>query len=282
MPGKSEAGGETRSLGREKFQRGLTDLALFLIDQGITSSEFERLAAESFIRAAMTRARMKNGRVNQSAVAVMTGLTRTEVRKTLKRQRASIDEPESFGVHRVVHGWMRDSEFCTRAGRPRVLRLGSRYGEFGVLAKRYSRDIPPKATLDELVRLKVVVLTSGFVRLVPQSAGDRIKTSRFIESAGSQLSSLFALLGPPPAFTARQSQLDEIAIEADDNIELKLVEARAVEAMRVFLNGLESSAKNLIGPRHKRPRSARRLVSVRVAVSTFESTRGNRSNGPKR
>jgi len=68
----------------------------------------------------------------------------------------------THGAQKVLEGWSRDAEFCTKNGKPRRLSMGSGSGSFASLAHRYSGDIPPRATLEELLRLRSVEIAGTF------------------------------------------------------------------------------------------------------------------------
>lgn len=66
---------------------------------------------------------------------------------------------------RVVAGWVRDADFNVADG-PRDLALEERFG-FTELVRRYAGDVPPRAVLDELLRVGTVErLPDGRLRLL--------------------------------------------------------------------------------------------------------------------
>src|SRR5262245_58118785 len=67
----------------------LVEFARLLLAAGISSDQFSKLTQLAYLRAASSDARFSNDRINQSAVAAMTGLNRTQVRSLLKKERAT-------------------------------------------------------------------------------------------------------------------------------------------------------------------------------------------------
>jgi hypothetical protein len=256
------------------LQPALVNFALFLIDQGITNADMHAAMSCAFVRAAVSRSRKKNGSVNQSRVAIMTGITRTEVRKLLE---ANIDGGATsgiFGAHRILEGWNRDPEFLTRDGKPKKLSLGVGYGSFARLVRKYSADVPPRATLDELKRLNTISLSGGFATLVRRSESESRRRVRTMSRVALQLSKVFQLMGYPDFSSPSTSMLEGTVIEFSDKPTLRMAEQRAEKTARAFLSSIESSGKMLVDRRvQSGKRKANRLLLVRVSISTSSPSR---------
>lgn len=128
-----------------------------MLAAGVSVSQFQEAAQRAYLQAAAMNARFGNSKVNQSAVAAMTGLTRTQVRSMLRAP----TNKSSYRVSRVdqmVRGWLTDPVFTTAAGNARVLRRTGVGVTFATLARKYGGDVPRRALETELQRL-------GFVRL---------------------------------------------------------------------------------------------------------------------
>src|SRR6516162_6449138 len=72
----------------------LTEFALVLLPRGMTPKRFAALARSAFVQAASDMSRLRNGRVNHSRVAAQTGLTRADVKRSLKY---NVSEPPRPG-----------------------------------------------------------------------------------------------------------------------------------------------------------------------------------------
>ena len=247
----------------------LLELALFLIDQGITAAEMQAAISDTFVRAAVSRARMKNGRVNQSRVAIMTGLTRPEVRRLVVDGVSVGASQEVYGAWRVIEGWNQDPEFLNAKGKPKKLVLGGGYGTFNSLARKYSADIPPRATLDELRRLNVISLSSGFAaqRLLPESHSRR--QLRNMTRVALQLSNVFQAIGYPSALTPTVTLFDGLTLNILDKGTLKIAEQRVQQQVTAFLTGLHSAGAFFSKKQRPTGKKKANKLLVRVSVSTF-------------
>jgi hypothetical protein len=245
----------------------MTNFALSLIDHGLTAAAMHRILTNAFLQAAAKRARLKNGRVNQSRVAIMTGLTRTEVRKHFEHGDVKDPSTAEFGANRVVNSWMRDPEFSTNDGQPKELPLNGRYGSFKSLARLYSGDIPARATLEELKRLGVVRVTRGTVKLLRQSASGKRRQEKTLSAIGMQISDSLRAIGYPTNSAPTHVTTDSIVLEAGDSIAAQLLRQRCLEAAKGMLAGLEVSSRNLPYEMKSRTRAAPGKIKVSVIVS---------------
>lgn len=142
----------------------LTEFASYLVRHGISLSEFHGAARVAFLQAAMDHARLRNSRINQSALATITGLSRPQVRKILK----AIEE-KSVGpggrIPQVLEGWRRDPDYWDSELGPNRLLIRGPGQSFAGLVKKYGRDVTPKAVLGELENLGYVRVYQGCVTL---------------------------------------------------------------------------------------------------------------------
>lgn len=164
--------------GLRSFFRALGPL---MLREGITAKAVSSMVKQALVAEAARQSSMGSGRVNNSKVAALTGLTRTEVRLMLRRgldgsnrKRTDFDR-----ITRVVKGWHTDLRFVSRAGKPRALRIGNAKGEFGDLVRRHSGDIPPRVVMEQLVQGRRAKIAKGLVRLIkPPSGNPRGKASQ--------------------------------------------------------------------------------------------------------
>lgn len=149
--------------------RLLKPLARILLRHNISFLTFSDLAKQAFIEVA-EREFLPDGRKQSlSRVAMLTGLSRKEV---LRVKRIDVPEDgESVAQQgrsiRVINGWTHDRRFLDDSGNPLVLDFDNNDVSFSNLVKFHSGDIPPRAVLDELLRVGLVERTvSGSVRLI--------------------------------------------------------------------------------------------------------------------
>jgi hypothetical protein len=231
----------------------------------MTAAEFQSLMAKSFVQAAISRARMKNGRANQSRIAAMTGFSRTEVRRLVAQ--TSKSEEQVFGAKRVLEAWARDSEFVAHGGKMKRLPLRGSYGSFVRLSRKYGADIPHRAILEELRRLSLVKVSGGFVTPPTRLNNVLRQRTHAITQVAIQLSELFRSLGQSNAVSSEITLADGIVIEVADSALLTLAERRVERSAKAFLNGLISADKQFSKPSRVVGKRGTAKLLVRLSVS---------------
>lgn len=178
--------------------RILRPLARLLLRNGIPFAEFAELVKRAYVDAALEDFSDNRKKPTDSRAAVMTGLTRKEVRKQ-REILAGEDDGSPANRHenrasRVVSGWVHDSAFQTGAGEPAQLPFDGPLS-FSELVKRYSGDMTPRAVLEELVRVGVVETeASGKLALRQRAyvpAGD---SEEMLQIFGEDVSDLIATI----------------------------------------------------------------------------------------
>jgi hypothetical protein len=219
----------------------MTELARYLLSAGISSSRFGEISRVAYFRAASLKGRFGNNRVNKSAIAAMTGLTRSQVR-TYSREGTSEmvlgNKPDR--IENVVIGWMRDPAYCTSNYKPKKLRIAGRNSSFSTLVRKYGGDVPARSILRELVRTKQVkvdgpraslqlkgVSTPGVARL--KHLAESLATLLHVESDRSDLPNSFLALG------------GEIETPATSAIGRILLDRRSVGSLRSLLSSLQAA-----------------------------------------
>jgi hypothetical protein len=260
-PSKVANSTSRRSITRNLHQL-LCKLALPLLGVGITPRQFSEIAARAFVEAACNASTLRNGRVNQSRVAVLTGLSRPEVRKLLSLESSSApsryQRPRTL---RVIDGWLSDRRFHNNLGRPCPLRLKGTRQSFAALAKKYAGDVPYRAVLHELQRMKAVRLSKGYVTLISASAGSCASALRLLSSLLPLVADSIsdAASGSPTA----QPAIRQLTLRAADVRDLKLISDRIASGAESFLNGLDRSLQNPTRPY----RSSRKLNhQIRISI----------------
>ena len=140
------------------FLVALRPIAKILLRFGIGFKEFSEIAKIAFVDVATSEYGLRGRPTNISRVAVMTGLTRKEVR----RVREKIQSKEmTFAVKStplsvVLHRWHSESDYLDSSGRPGVLPFAGEGNSFSDLVKKFGGDIPPGAMRTELKRVGAV------------------------------------------------------------------------------------------------------------------------------
>jgi hypothetical protein len=150
-------------------RRLLPPLVRILLRNGIAAKSFYELVKETYVLVAREEFGIRAKPATTSRIAILTGLTRKEVQLLLDTPRKREDryEEEYNRAARVITGWMRDPDFSDGNGHPVPLRRVGKRLSFSALVKRYSGDIPERAMLDELMRVRAVKrLGDGRIGLV--------------------------------------------------------------------------------------------------------------------
>jgi hypothetical protein len=139
----------------------LKPLVKLLISQGVSHGDFSEAAKDVYVEVAV-RHFDTSSKVNQSKVAILTGLTRKEVKNVIDRALQSEPHGKNFSrPGRVLAGWHSDPRFLGPYGVPLELPYESSIEgglpSFVDLVKTYSGDMAPRPMLKELIRVGAVV-----------------------------------------------------------------------------------------------------------------------------
>lgn len=144
-------------------------LIRLLIAQGVTHAEFTETAKEVYVEVALRHFEAE-GKVNRSRIAILTGLTRKEVKNVIDRTIESGYQEKTFSrPERVLTGWYSDPSFQGPYGIPLDLPYeSSEPGEkcFVELVKQYSGDMAPRQMLNQLIEAGSVVDIDGRFKAV--------------------------------------------------------------------------------------------------------------------
>lgn len=130
-----------------------------LLRYGIGYREFLEVVKTAFVDVASSEFGIRGRPTNISRVAVMTGLTRKEVRRLRDKiaeggDRISI---KTTPLADVLHHWHSQDDFTTADGRPSTLPFIGEMGSFSSLVKRFGGDIPAGAMRTEMKRVGAVI-----------------------------------------------------------------------------------------------------------------------------
>ena len=138
----------------------LKPLVKLFISQGVTHAEFSEAAKEVYVEIALRNFETQ-GRINKSRVAILTGLTRKEVKNVIDRALQTGPQDKMYSrPERVLAGWYGDPTYTGPYGIPLELPYETTTGNepsFVGLVKTYSGDMAPRQMLNELLRSGSVV-----------------------------------------------------------------------------------------------------------------------------
>ncbi len=134
--------------------KALKPLVHMLLESGIGHREFSQIAKMAFVDVATRNYGIRGRDTNISRVAVMTGLTRKEVKRVRDGLGDEMQQPElrPLPASSVLHQWFFDRNFVDDKGQPRILDFEYGNNSFKDLVKKYAGDIPPGAIRTELKR----------------------------------------------------------------------------------------------------------------------------------
>jgi hypothetical protein len=152
--------------------RLLRPLVRILLRNGVSYSTFADFVKWVYVDVAGKEFGIEGRKQSTSRVSVITGLSRKEVMRV--RQLSRPDDRASTEKYnraaRVIAAWRRDRNFLDAEGKPAPLPMAGPGVSFSELVKRFSGDVPVRATLDELVRVGAVErLEDGRISLLTRT-----------------------------------------------------------------------------------------------------------------
>ncbi|MFO0691863.1 MAG: DUF6502 family protein [Myxococcota bacterium] len=158
----------------------LRPLVRLVLKRGMAFGQFAELVKHAYVEAAEEDFTVPGRKLTISRVAVLTGLTRKEASRLMQEEPTVSESQARRRVNRaarVVSAWAVDPAFQDAAGTPLDLPFDASDGPtFARLVAQHGADVPPRAVLDELVRVGAVVRREdGLIHLVERAyipAGD--------------------------------------------------------------------------------------------------------------
>ena len=163
----------------------LRPIVKILLRFGIGVSEFTEIVKKSYVDVASTEFGIRGRPTNISRVAVMTGLTRKEVRRlrdVIETGKSTL-KVKTTPIAEILHRWHAEDDFLDSKGRPAALSFDEGDHSFSSLVKRFGGDVPPGAMRTELKRIgSVVEDEAGNLRVVKRSVSPAGQAENLISS----------------------------------------------------------------------------------------------------
>lgn len=141
-------------------KRVLRPLVGLLLDHNLTYTWLSGILKSIFVEVAEQEFRLPGKEQTDSRITLLTGVHRKDVRRLRREPAASEAPPASIHLGaQLVALWMSDDRFLDRGGDPSPLprrRPADGGPSFEDLVTSVSKDIRPRAVLDEWLRLQVV------------------------------------------------------------------------------------------------------------------------------
>ena len=252
----------------------------------VTNAELAELVRLTYVQVAYERYSIPEVDMSISRAAVLTGLSRKEVRRLLEALQHNnlLVRQSPNKAQSVSHGWMSDDEFTDSNGLPLTLPItqkkdGKEVGSFVALVKRYSSDVTYGAILDELNHIGVTeqpnedTVTLINYAYVPHE--DDIDQVRVVSTCVSDLFDT-ALHNMDADVSDKRFQRQTVYSHIDESLVGELQETIAHEGQEL----LESLSKTLAVARKKSasPKN-RNLKRIGFGMYYFESKSKQTNDG---
>jgi Family of unknown function (DUF6502) len=251
------------------LKRIVDPLIGLMLDAGVTVQEFSKLVRESAVRSAADRVTRDGGRPSKSRVAIITGLSRSEVARILRlRDTPSATRPGQHPARKVLAAWYDTQQYLSKNGDPAILPIFGFRRSFEQLVAKHSGGIPVRAMLDQLSQINAVEILSGQrVRArsrVPIFTG---LTTNAIAALGERAGDLLETLrvnlrATNKPFFEATALMTDVALDA-----VPLVRRELAEQGSAFIEG----ANSLLARSNAKPSrtNSKRSSKCRVGVTVY-------------
>ncbi|NGM21653.1 hypothetical protein G3576_16640 [Roseomonas stagni] len=222
--------------------RLLRPLLRLMIRAGLTWPVFADLVRGLYVQVAAEEIASAAARTD-SRLSLMTGVHRKEIRRLREQPPEAPDLPPVVTLHsQLVARWLGLPAFSDAAGRPLPLPRTSAAGEpsFDALVSAVTRDVRPRAVLDEWLAQGVVRLDAGDRAVLQEAAfvprpGTEAQLHYFARNLHDHLAAATAnVAGAQPAFLERAVHYDGLPPAIAERMEA--LGRAAVDRMLVEVN----------------------------------------------
>ena len=245
---KMSGAADVQIVARKAFAKILKPLSELALNSGISVSELNSILRQSAIRGVAAQQINGTGRINISGIAATTGISRSEISRTLNSSRREF-HTAAFSptlANTILRAWYCDPRFLTAARQPRDLKIYGAGSTFESLVKRYGRGIPTRAIFDELVRIGAIGMRGSqevFPRR-PIAIGQRLAI-RGISAIGAAVAELFNSTLANATHSASSSFVKRISGTVVGSGRAPAIRVKSLANAQTILNGLqEALARN--------------------------------------
>jgi len=231
----------------DAFQLVLRPIVKILLRYGIGYNAFAETVKTAFVDVGSSEFGIRGRPTNISRVAVMTGLTRKEVRRLRTKIEGGEDRVSvrTTPITEIISRWHSENEYLDRNGRPIPLPFSGDAKSFSSLVKDFGGDVPPGAMRTELKRMGLVD---------EDESGELVVQSRAMvpaDSTDNLMSCLVHGVYPLLATTARNTEPDlirgegiaqftaySLSISQEDRARLRRISYERLSEMAVSFDDL--------------------------------------------
>ena len=171
------------------------------------------------------------------------------------------------GSTRLLEAGAQIPIFTKARGQPRSLALRGNNGTFEHLAKKYGRDVTPKALQNELVQRGLALVSNQKISLL-RSVGRRDSGAI---SAESDLKSIVAQLSGINFNSGRRTYVvNHATVATPDQRTMQMLKGVAVRRIEAVLNSMAEMSSEHPALSAKKPRRVRRLLITAMIASESE------------
>ena len=147
---------------RKAYRRLLHPLIRILMRNGFSAPETQELVRQVFVDAATSdEASGSEKSLSDGRIAIVTGLTRREVRRLRTGKGLESIDTSLSRIQRLIAGWNQDPDFTGPYGLPLAVPFEAKDSSdvlsFTELVRRHGGGMPPRAMLEELLRTDLAV-----------------------------------------------------------------------------------------------------------------------------
>lgn len=204
------------------LRRILRPLVRVLLRNNVPFGVFSEHARQIYVEVAAQQLGQPERAASDSRIAVVTGLTRKEVSRLRKSPDPTPPGVERYNrAARVIGVWIREADFRDEHGSPLPLPFDDGEITFSELVRRAGVDVPPRAVLDELLRVEAVVRAdNGLLLLVTRAYVPRTGEEEKLGILGTDVADLIATIDhnlthpPEAALFQRKVEYDNLVASA--------------------------------------------------------------------
>lgn len=169
----------------------MAPVAQWLLRHGVSYPAFADLLKTVFVEAARGELERSDAKPTQSALSMLSGVHRKDVRTLAQAPAAARSMPRPPLSAQVFTRWLTDPRWRGADGKPRALPRAGGRRSFEALCFELSNDVHPRTVLDELLRIGAVALDGERVvaratSFVPSARLDEM-TALFSASASDHI-----------------------------------------------------------------------------------------------
>lgn len=207
---------------QQAFERLLVPLAQLAVARGVPYAAIDEILRRAFVKVAHAAHDGLPEHRRASRISAATGLHRREVNRLLESQaeRGNGAPPRSPAAMVFAH-WLTSRRHRSRLGAPQTLPRTGPAPSFESLAQEVTRDVHPRALLEELLRLKLVTLDAerdavsiADVGFVPRGDAARMVGYLGVNVGDHLQAAVGNVLGREPAHLEQSIAADGLSAES--------------------------------------------------------------------